>query len=77
MSITYTISPLPLTGAAERPRRVLVTGAAGRIGSSFAASVRDHYRLRLLVHREEHLADVNLREKVTPHDARHRKGTTV
>lgn len=57
MSTTHIFSPLPLTGTAERPRRVLVTGAAGRIGSSFAAAVRDYYRLRLLVHSEEHLAD--------------------
>ena len=56
MSTSYILADHALTGAAERPRRVLVTGATGRIGSSFSTSARDRYRLRLLVHREEHLA---------------------
>lgn len=33
--------------ASPGPRRVLVTGAAGRIGSGFAAYAADRYRLRL------------------------------
>jgi len=33
----------------DRARRVLVTGAAGRIGSYFAAHAPDTYRLRLMV----------------------------
>ncbi len=35
--------------ADSRTRRVLVTGAAGRIGSYFAAHTHDTYRLRLMV----------------------------
>ncbi|MCF7837629.1 MAG: NAD(P)-dependent oxidoreductase [Candidatus Marinimicrobia bacterium] len=58
MSGSYILSPRPLTGPAARPRRVLVTGASGRIGASFSESAHDRYRLRLLVHREEHLAAV-------------------
>lgn len=56
MSTSCIISDRPLTGSDERPRRVLVTGSHGRIGASFSSAVRDRYRLRLLVRREEHLA---------------------
>ena len=34
-------------------RRVLVTGAAGRIGSFFAGHARDKYALRLMVRGDE------------------------
>ncbi|MFP4070385.1 MAG: NAD-dependent epimerase/dehydratase family protein [Opitutales bacterium] len=34
---------------ATKPRKVLVTGAAGRIGSAFAAAARDDYELTLMV----------------------------
>ena len=57
MSTSYILAPQRLTGTPDRLRRVLVTGAHGRIGASFASAVRDRYRLRLLVHREEHLTD--------------------
>jgi NAD+ dependent glucose-6-phosphate dehydrogenase len=36
---------------AERKKRVLITGAAGRIGSSLAEQLRDRYDLRLQYHR--------------------------
>jgi NAD(P)-dependent dehydrogenase (short-subunit alcohol dehydrogenase family) len=42
-----TVGPLARTD--DRARRVLVTGAAGRIGSYFAAHAPDTYRLRLMV----------------------------
>jgi len=37
----------------KQKRRVLVTGAAGRIGSYFVAHSHTEYALRLLVHRED------------------------
>ena len=39
-------------------RRVLVTGAAGRIGSYFAEHSRERYDLRLMVHRESSIPKV-------------------
>jgi uronate dehydrogenase len=38
-------------------RRVLITGAAGRIGSRFAEYAKDRYALRLMVHPKERPAD--------------------
>ena len=43
----------PLKPTPARRRRVLVTGAAGRIGSNFARRSADRYDLRLMVHPDE------------------------
>src|SRR3954447_10725778 len=43
VSVTGTPSDAP----AERKQRVLITGAAGRIGTSMAAQLKDRYDLRL------------------------------
>ena len=48
-SFTATETGALAKGAATR-RRVLVTGAAGRIGSYFAGASHDTYELRLMVH---------------------------
>ncbi len=44
-----------LAGTAKR--RVLVTGAAGRIGSYFAEHAKDRYHLRLMVREEDEVSD--------------------
>lgn len=46
----------------QSARRVLVTGAAGRIGSVFARACADRYRLRLMVQRAEDAAASGLTE---------------
>ena len=46
MSLSFVLSPAPHPETTTR-RKVLVTGAAGRIGSYFAAHAHDHYDLRL------------------------------
>lgn len=48
----------PLAARSDSDRRVLVTGAAGRIGSWFCAHAADRYRLRRLVQREADAADL-------------------
>ena len=52
MSLSFTREPHAPTGNLPR-RRVLVTGAAGRIGSAFAESAHRDYDLRLMVRGEE------------------------
>src|SRR5690349_1921569 len=42
----------------KKRRRVLVTGAAGNIGSYFARQSHKRYDLRLMVHGDEDKADV-------------------
>jgi len=49
MSTPIMLATEPVDGNPERPRPVLVTGAAGRIGSSFAEYAHERYALRLLV----------------------------
>lgn len=44
---------------APKPRRVLVTGAAGRVGRAFAADAPDHLDLRLMVRPGESLETVH------------------
>lgn len=46
-----------MTEATDRPRHILLTGAAGRIGTAFRDHVGDRYRLRLGVHHPEKLGD--------------------
>jgi len=48
MMDTFTAAS-PLARTEDRARRVLITGAAGHIGSYFAAHAPDHYDLRLMV----------------------------
>jgi UDP-glucose 4-epimerase len=48
----------PLGDEEQRRRRVLVTGAAGRIGSYFAEHARDRYDLRLMVETDEQAGQV-------------------
>jgi hypothetical protein len=48
---SFILASSPLVGSGETPRRVAVTGAAGRIGQSFCAYARDRYALRVAVHR--------------------------
>ena len=51
MAISYTLRrPLESTVEKSADRLVLVTGAAGNIGSYFAEQNRSRYRLRLMVH---------------------------
>lgn len=50
MSQSFTTTPAPVSVASTPPRRkVLVTGAAGRIGSYFVAHSHDRYELTLMV----------------------------
>jgi uronate dehydrogenase len=46
-----------MTEETDQRLRVLLTGAAGRIGIAFRAHVRDRYHLRLGVHHPEKLGD--------------------
>jgi len=58
-----------MNDAPPRPRpAVLVTGAAGRIGSHFATHSADRYDLRLMVQRESEATDA-LRDAGTIHEA--------
>jgi dTDP-4-dehydrorhamnose reductase len=55
MPQSFTAEPKtsPLAETQARPRRVLVTGAAGNIGSYFAAHAHGRYDLRLMVRGDE------------------------
>jgi nucleoside-diphosphate-sugar epimerase len=48
MALSYSLRPIPFIPL-QRPLRVLVTGAAGRIGSYFAQHAHDRYQLKLMV----------------------------
>jgi NAD+ dependent glucose-6-phosphate dehydrogenase len=57
------------------PKRVLITGAAGRIGSSLVEHLKDRYRLRVHYHRtipeqppvaDQVIADVSVYEQIAP-----------
>jgi UDP-glucose 4-epimerase len=51
MGLDFTFTqPYP---SSPKRRRVLVTGAAGRIGSALAESTHDRYELRLMVHEQD------------------------
>ena len=52
-SFTAEKSKLPLAATKTKRRRVLVTGAAGNIGSYFAERAHRRYDLRLMVHGDE------------------------
>ena len=52
MSQSFSLSA-PLLDLEPKRRRVLVTGAAGNIGSYFAAKVHDKYDLRLMVRQSD------------------------
>ena len=52
MSQSFSLSA-PLTDLEPQRRRVLVTGAAGRIGSFFASQLHQKYDLRLMVRDED------------------------
>src|SRR5688572_3242038 len=56
-------------------KRVLITGAAGRIGSSLAEQLKDHYALRVQYHRtvpvqppvpDQVIADITVFEQIAP-----------
>ena len=64
-----------MTGSGDRRKRVLITGAAGRIGSSLAAHLKDRYDLRVHYHRtipeqppvpDQVIADVSKFEQIAP-----------
>ena len=58
-SFTAIEAAAPIRTAGEMPRRVLVTGAAGRIGSYFAEHAGEKYDLRLMVRGdEENIAEI-------------------
>ena len=52
MSQSFSLSE-PLTDLDPKSRRVLVTGAAGRIGSFFASKMHQKYDLRLMVRQDD------------------------
>ena len=52
MSQSFSLSE-PLTDLDPKRRRVLVTGAAGRIGSFFASKTHEKYDLRLMVREDD------------------------
>ncbi len=52
MSDSFLIKPSARTQAPSRSRPVLVTGAAGNIGSHFAANSAERYELKLMVQSE-------------------------
>jgi NAD+ dependent glucose-6-phosphate dehydrogenase len=61
--------------AGGAPKRVLITGAAGRIGSSLVEHLKDRYRLRVHYHRtipeqppvaDQVIADVSVYEQIAP-----------
>jgi dTDP-4-dehydrorhamnose reductase len=71
------MSDASTTGAAQagRKKRVLITGAAGRIGSSLAAQLKDRYDLRVHYHHtipeqppvdDIAIADVSVFEQIAP-----------
>jgi hypothetical protein len=47
MALSYSLAPLP--SLPPRIRKVLVTGAAGRIGSYYTRHAPGHHLMRLLV----------------------------
>lgn len=64
-----------MTNPGASRKRVLITGAAGRIGSSLAESLKDRYDLRLHYHHripekppvdDVHIADVSKYEEIAP-----------
>ncbi len=58
MSESFSVlHPGALAGEAVR-RHVLITGAAGRIGSFFASQAHEQYRLRLLIHPSDDAAEI-------------------
>lgn len=52
MAAAHILASAPVRGSGERPRRVAVTGSAGRIGGSFRAHAQERYALRLAVRNE-------------------------
>ena len=54
-----------MTATDHRPSRILITGAAGRIGTAFRQHAGDRYDLRLGVHHPEKLADPGSHEVFT------------
>lgn len=58
LSFTRLIKPLPAPSP-DCKRSVLVTGAAGNIGSYFAKHSQDKYQLRLMVHQEADTAEMS------------------
>ncbi len=58
MTVSFTFSNPVAPPAPETSRKVLITGAGGRIGVSLAHYARQRYTLRLLVHREKSLSKV-------------------
>src|SRR5439155_6319845 len=59
MSQSFTPQESLARDSARKRRRVLVTGAAGHIGSYFAEHSRHRYDLRLMVRPNEDAADVD------------------
>jgi len=65
MSQSFTLARSPGGGGGDSstegktPRTVLVTGAAGNIGSYFAEHSHRRYQLRLMVHGDEDRADID------------------
>ncbi|MEI6350529.1 MAG: NAD(P)-dependent oxidoreductase [Verrucomicrobiota bacterium] len=59
MALSFSAKPAStLAEPGGQRRRVLVTGAAGRIGAYFAEHAKDRYDLRLMVHRESSIPTV-------------------
>jgi hypothetical protein len=58
MNASFDLHTLACRNPDPRPCEVLITGAAGRIGSSLAEYARDRYSLTLLVHHEEKAAAI-------------------
>ncbi len=59
MTKSFVFRGRSLPAAPDGSRKVLITGAGGRIGRSLAAHARDRYSLRLLVHREKDRAPMS------------------
>ncbi len=60
MTKSFVFRERPKSTAPDRPRKVLITGAGGRIGRSLATYARDRYPLRLLVHDEDDRAEMTV-----------------